>query len=58
MMPKPKRRKRYRCRAWRMSLGCRNHGSCEVCRGNRQYQVTRARQAADSALRQFAAGEP
>lgn len=32
-------KKRKTNKAKRVDPGCRNHGSCPVCRGNRQHQL-------------------
>ena len=36
---------------------CRNHGSCDWCKGNRQYKNNMQRKAADDELRAFKKGE-
>ena len=30
-----------------IDCSCRNHGDCEVCKGNRLYQYNRLKEAAD-----------
>ena len=37
-------------KAKRVDGGCRNHGACPWCRGNRTYQGRKAKQAADEAI--------
>lgn len=36
----------------RIACSCRNHGSCDYCKGNRLYQTTKEKQKAEHKLRE------
>lgn len=48
-----KEHRKFHRGAARYARSCRNHGSCEYCRSNRQIQDKRARFSADTQLIEY-----